>query len=210
MSGKGWWTCGVENGHWVLVVSKEDFQIGLDAWGYREGELKGRVHALIPEGPSVITARKIAEQLYLYEGKVTHIFVKAIQRCLRELRGEGFARSVPHGEGRQLGWLLKTATSKSEAVVFETPTSVTPAPPRPKLSLKATGRIAPGLGMQGKVLKYLPRAPGMATVESIAQHIEAECQLEAGQAVKAVTYQLADLEKKRLATANAGGWSRVA
>jgi hypothetical protein len=149
-SGRGslreWWTWGAENGHWVLIVSKEEFRIGFDAWGYREGELKVWVQGVIPEPPSLTTAHKIAEKLYLYEGTPTLAFVKAIQRCLRDLRREGVARSVPDGEGPQLGWLLVTAVKKIEPAPPESLTSTNPHP-SPIVTPDSARRNGPRLGV---------------------------------------------------------------
>lgn len=97
-----WWSRGDENGYWVLIIQKADFQIGDDAWGYKKGEMIEEVMSLLPLPPSLVTTEEIAKRLSRGSQRPTREFLKAIQRCLRQLRAKGAARSLPVGPNTQL------------------------------------------------------------------------------------------------------------
>jgi hypothetical protein len=104
-----WWASVEETGHWVLVVSKEEFQIGFDAWGFPLGTLEQEVLSLIPSPPETTTAFEIATKLVRGRDLPTRAFVKTIQKCLRQLREKEAAQSCPVGTHPQLGWHLPYA-----------------------------------------------------------------------------------------------------
>ena len=64
---------------------------------------------MVPSPPEVITAGEIAAKLCRTGPRYSREFLRAVQRCLRNMRLEGSARSVPHGDWPQLGW-HRTAT----------------------------------------------------------------------------------------------------
>jgi len=58
----------------------------------------------VPVPPEATRAIDLATRLLRVDGPPSRDFLKAIQRCLRELQDEERVRSVPFGGGPQLGW----------------------------------------------------------------------------------------------------------
>lgn len=69
------------------------------------GELSENVLALVPLGPSVITAAEIASKMHTKVQVDPTGFQKAIRRKLVDLQRDKIVRSVRLG-GHQLGWHL--------------------------------------------------------------------------------------------------------
>jgi hypothetical protein len=83
----------------------EEIGVGYDVWGFRLGELAENVLALVPEGPTTITAADIGSRLHTRVEVDQTAFVKTIRLKLIDLQRRNIVRSVRLG-GHQLGWHL--------------------------------------------------------------------------------------------------------
>lgn len=218
MLDKSWWTSLEERGHWVLVVSKDEFQIGLDAWDYTHGQLKAEVQALVPERPHVVTSSDICRRLWKHEGPPSREFLKAVQRCLRDLRASGITVSKPLVGSPYLGWhLAKPSVEQAPFLPNEAiaPPMVEAAPIRRDVVVErrplARGKIkrvpageapAPSLKkLRAQVLALVPGYPAKTTAPAITERIKGQGIVPAGDLLDAVRSQLRELQLRRLVRA---------
>lgn len=81
----------------------EEIGVGYDIWGFCLGELEEKVLALVPEGPTTITAAEIGAKLHTRIEVDQTAFVKTIRLKLVDLQRKKIVRSVRLG-GHQLCW----------------------------------------------------------------------------------------------------------
>lgn len=102
-----------EDGHWVIIVRRDELEAPIDKWGYRYGELIAEVEECLPAPPEHITPKEIANKLVKTAKDPTLPFVAAIRRCLTILEETRIARSVRLSPGPQLGW-SRTYTERQQ------------------------------------------------------------------------------------------------
>ena len=164
--------------------------------------MKREVLALVPKPPETISALDIAKRLSPGEDHPKQDFLKAIQRCLRDLRDEEVAQSCPVGHGTQLGWHLPGIVHADAKGIAETER----VPPQRKSTPHShnappLGGRVPHVGLLHKVLALVPMTPGSITSAALADLIEEGSAIPAGQARKAVGTQLRELQLRQLVTA---------
>lgn len=200
---RDWWTSLEENGHWVLIVSKEELQIGFDPWGFPLGELKQEVLSQVPNSPEVAKAASIATQLWRSSGRPSPEFIKAIQRCLRELKESGLALAAPLGSGRQLGWYLPDSAHTAHVNVTDAPIKPEPiAEPKSTVTASSDGAahqsLQRSIGLQRKVLTLLPEAPEFVTAAALVAFVEKDFRMSSDRSLKLIQTQLRELQLKQL------------
>jgi len=95
-----------ENGHWVVLCEKPSLLPETDSWGYPRGGMIIEIESLLPKAPSYITTRELAAQMSRGSTRADRKLLQNIQRCLRQLRSRGAARSVRLGGSADLGWCI--------------------------------------------------------------------------------------------------------